>query len=151
MQSVNYRNAANELIVTATQLLGLARKIEGQSEAGTAHTPAPSMVALAEKIYNQRRLRNNLFDEPDLFGEPAWDILIDMYINTSKNKCVSVTSSCIASGAPMTTALRWLKTLEKRGYIFREGDDTDGRRSFIKLTYKGYDKINKYLYDISKL
>ena len=61
---------------------------------------------IAEGIYRTRAIRTELLDA-DLFGEPAWDILVDLFIHQSRGKRVSVTSSCIASRVPPTTALRF--------------------------------------------
>ena len=52
----------------------------------------------AEKIINEEH-----DDNDELFGEPAWDILLDLYIANVENKPVSVSSACIGSAAPPTT------------------------------------------------
>lgn len=56
------------------------------------------------KIIRARRARDDVFGK-DLFADPAWDILLDLAIARAENKQVSVTSLCIASGVPATTAL----------------------------------------------
>lgn len=43
----------------------------------------------------------------DLFGEPAWDMIVDLFIAAEENKTVSVSSLCIDASVPMTTVLRW--------------------------------------------
>ena len=40
----------------------------------------PSNAARARKIYEDRRSRPSIFGNEELFGEPAWDILLDLYI-----------------------------------------------------------------------
>jgi DNA-binding MarR family transcriptional regulator len=74
---------------------------------------------------------------PRLFSDPAWDILLDILANEGRLNRVAVSSACIASCVPATTALRWLSTLEDHGLIERQPDPADARRTFISLTRKG--------------
>lgn len=91
---------------------------------------------LALKAYRDRRRRTEVFGDDTLFGEPAWDILLDLFAAGERGKRVAVTSACIGSGVPSTTALRWLNVLEARGLVEREEDLSDARRSFVRLTGK---------------
>jgi hypothetical protein len=91
---------------------------------------------MALKAYRDRRRRAEVFGDETLFGEPAWDILLDLFVAGEKGKRVAVTSACIGSGVPSTTALRWLNVLELRGLVEREDDNADARRSFVRLTSK---------------
>lgn len=70
----------------------------------------------------------------DLFVEPAWDMLLDLFITRSEAKYTSVSALCLASCVPNSTALRWIGTLEKRGLIVRRADQCDKRRFFVHLT-----------------
>lgn len=81
----------------------------------------------------------------DLFFDPAWNMLLDLYVNERRGAVVSVSSLCIAARVPSTTALRWLTMLEKRGLIGRRADDYDRRRSFLFLTEEGRGKIEATL------
>jgi len=80
----------------------------------------------------------------DLFGEPAWDILLDLFIAAKEGKRISITSACIGAAAPSTTSLRWLNILEREQLIEREGDSNDLRRSYVRLTGAGYAKMIEY-------
>jgi DNA-binding MarR family transcriptional regulator len=91
-----------------------------------------------------REERDRIFGA-DLFFDPAWNILLDLYISERKGLMVSVSSMCIASKVPSTTALRWLTLIEKRGLIGRRPDDYDRRRSFLFLTDEGRKKIEATL------
>lgn len=97
---------------------------------------------IAEDVYRLRSIRAELLDA-DLFGEPAWDILIDLFIQQAKGKQVSVTSSCIASRVPATTSLRWISVLIERGYVQRSSDPADRRRAFVRLTPSGHEKLGQ--------
>ena len=78
-----------------------------------AHPPiaddAGSKARLGRAIYRARRDRDVMFDgHGRLFGEPAWDILLDLYIAYHEKSAVSVSSVCIAAAVPATTGLRHL-------------------------------------------
>jgi hypothetical protein len=109
-----------------------------------------SILEIAEKIYSSRRRRAEFFPEDELFGEPAWDILLDLFIAQCRGKAISVTSACIGSQAPNTTALRWLKALESRGFVITKPDLRDKRRQFVELTPEAYQRMSAYLQKVAK-
>jgi len=98
----------------------------------------------ARMIYRSRRMRPRIFSDDGLFGEPAWDILLDLFIAESGRKPLSVTSACIGAAVPTSTALRWIAILEERGFLSRENDPADARRVFLRLTGQGYAKMVTY-------
>lgn len=100
------------------------------------HTPTTdraTLPSIAAAIYCLRRRRERLF-ATGLFSEPAWDLLLDLFAAETTRKRVSITSACIASVAPTTTALRCIKQLESENLIYRERDPMDARRSYIRLS-----------------
>ncbi|MFX7938349.1 winged helix DNA-binding protein, partial [Acinetobacter baumannii] len=70
----------------------------------------------------------------DLFFDPCWDILLDLYIAHRKNRQISISSACMAANVPTSTALRWITTLERRGLVLSEKDAKDSRRRLVRLT-----------------
>jgi hypothetical protein len=80
-----------------------------------------------------RRLRDR-FLAPDLFADPAWDMLLDLTAAALEGRRVSVSSLCIAAAVPTTTALRWIKLMVDRGHFERSSDPADARRAFIRLS-----------------
>ncbi|PKP89931.1 MAG: transcriptional regulator [Alphaproteobacteria bacterium HGW-Alphaproteobacteria-14] len=100
---------------------------------------------LARKTYGLRRKRAAIFGNPELFGEPAWDILLDLFIAQAEDKPVSVSSACIGSAAPATTGLRWLGVLADEGLIVRENDAGDNRRVLVRLSHTGVKAMERFL------
>lgn len=98
----------------------------------------------AREEYEERRRRNGYFDE-GLFGEPTWDILLDLFSSQVIGRRISVSSACIASCVPQSTALRWLQVMIDRGLIERVPDPVDGRRAWLHLSEKTYLTIANYL------
>ncbi len=124
------------------QLLALARVIEPELEVEPQVLAWPprsdkdrqgGSVALARKFYQLRRRRDAYFDAM-LFAEPAWDMLLDLYIAESERRQVAVLTACIGAAAPQTTAIRWMRVLEMQGLIRRETDRNDARRIYVRLT-----------------
>ena len=101
---------------------------------------------LAERLINLRKLRNKHLD-PSFFGEPAWDILLDLYVSQHSARDVSISSACLGAGAPNTTGLRWLAKLEQDGLIERRDDQFDRRRAYVRLSTEGERRVVAYLYD----
>ncbi len=108
--------------------------------------PDPRLV---RKIIRQRQLRARFFDG-DLFADPAWDMLLDLTAARVEHTRVSVTSLCIASGVPPTTALRWIGQMTDAGLLQRVEDETDRRRAFITLTDKAIDAMARYFAELGK-
>lgn len=100
-------------------------------------------VALAEFIarMSKLRLRRNEIIGAPLFRDPAWDMLLELFVAHDRGEPVSVSSLCYASGVPPTTALRHLARLEEHGLIRREGDRKDNRRWFVYPTEKAVSGI----------
>lgn len=88
----------------------------------------------ARRTVRRRLLRRQLVGADELFGEPAWEILLDLFIHEGEARSVSTSSACIASGLPTTSALRLLRRLCEEGLISREADRDDGRRNYVRLS-----------------
>jgi hypothetical protein len=99
---------------------------------------------LARRIHAQRRRREQILGA-DLFGEPIWDMFLDLYACAVERRQVSISSLCIASGAPTTTALRSIAMLVEQGQLIRRRDENDGRRVLIELSPALYDKLDRLL------
>ena len=108
--------------------------------------PDPRLV---RTIIRRRQLRSQFFED-ELFADPAWDMLLDLTAARAEHRRVSVTSLCIASGVPTTTALRWIKVLEQAELVTRVEDDTDRRRVFITLTERGAETMARYFEEVNR-
>ncbi|MFL0357271.1 MarR family transcriptional regulator [Erythrobacter sp. GH1-10] len=111
---------------------------------GTAALPDPRMV---RRMIRARQARAKFFDA-ELFADPAWDMLLDLTAAHAEHKRVSVTSLCIASGVPATTALRWIKQLVASGVFERIADASDGRRAFIALSERSLHAMARYFAEV---
>jgi DNA-binding MarR family transcriptional regulator len=98
---------------------------------------------VVRQIIVNRQSRARFFD-PELFSDPAWDMLLDLTAAHGEGAQVSVTSLCIAAGVPATTALRWINQMVESGLFQRVADPSDGRRAFIALSDKAIAAMGSY-------
>ena len=108
-------------------------------------TPAGSRLGiLARRLHRERRLRDDFLSE-GLFGEPAWDILLDLFACEAEGRTVRVNSACIGAAVPASTALRYLSELERRGLIERSRDEVDRRGQYVQLTKEAHQHMVRLL------
>ena len=150
-------NATKELHAIAAALGIEARLLQTEIPSDLNETPPflgreadgePLWGMLASQCYRERRVRDRIFDDATLFGEPAWDILLDLMSAEMTETRLSVSSACIGANVPPTTALRWLAILEERGLVTRENDASDRRRAFVRITPEGVRKMKSYFTEI---
>jgi len=150
---------ARRLLAIAAELQSLALALNpgSEDEAECCVSPVPTqafsepaspdadLAELARIAYRDRRRREEIFKIEGLFSEPAWDILLDLFVAANERRSISVMSACIASTVPATTALRWITALEQQGILERKGDPKDARRTFVRLSPQGFQLMSDYL------
>lgn len=99
---------------------------------------------IAKKTLARHQQRNRRLGD-ELFSDPAWEMLLELYIARVNDQNFSVGSVCIASAVPLTSALRWCKQLQQRELVRRERDPRDGRRVFLKLTDSAFAELTEIL------
>ncbi len=95
-----------------------------------------ALVQVAKRLYEVRQKRDAMLGEA-LFSEPAWDMLLDLFISDHEGRRLSVSAVCIGARSPSATALRYLAMLQDADLIVRTRDTSDGRRSHVGLTPLG--------------
>jgi hypothetical protein len=105
----------------------------------------PTAQAIRELI-KLRRMREQHFPA-DLFADPGWDILLDLFAAKLEGKSVSVSSLCIAAAVPPTTGLRWITTMTEHGALVRRQDPNDARRVFIELSADSEERLRAFFSD----
>lgn len=118
---------------------------------GMAASSKAELLQAIRRAIRERAARKNFIPSEFVTGEPSWDILLDLAGYTLEGKRVSISSACIASGVPHTTALRWISIMEKANLIEREVDERDSRRTFLNLTELAFDAITNYFRHIGAI
>lgn len=98
-------------------------------------------------LIKARRARGRYLT-PELFADPAWDILLDLLRAEIEHERISVSSACIAAAVPATTGLRWLNALEQRGLVVRHRDLHDARRSYVTLSSGTSLALRRYFVEV---
>lgn len=111
-------------------------------EIGTPVIPE-HYVIFARRIKAARAARTNFFHS-DLFAEPAWDMMLALYIAEGESRRLKVSDVCNESGVPNTTALRWLDRLFDLHMARKRRCMRDGRIYFIEMHPDTTRKLNAY-------
>ena len=119
------------------------RKLIEDAERAAAMHDA-DLTEFARQILAGRRQRDVYFD-PMLFSNPAWDILLNLYIADGEGRRVSVIESCAASTVPQGVALRWLGYLKQEDMVVETPDPAHPRHTMIRLTDQTRMAISAYL------
>lgn len=90
-----------------------------------------------------RRARTNFLPD-DFFGEPAWQMMLELYVSHYREEQSTVTNLCIVSDEPQTTALRWIEILVSQGFVSRSNSKYDKRLKLLSLTAKAIDRLDRY-------
>jgi hypothetical protein len=101
-------------------------------------------------LIRARRMRDQYF-RGEIFADPAFDMLLDLYAAQLEGHRVAVSSLCIAAAVPATTALRWIKQLTDRGLFVRQADPQDGRRIYIELSEAAAKAMGNYLGAVQRI
>lgn len=96
---------------------------------------------IARKASADRSRRAEIVGTTELFGEPAWDILLQLFIAACEGRRLSIAAACSGAGVPESTALRWIAILESRDVVVREGDPRD---PVIRLNASTYGSLADY-------
>lgn len=107
-------------------------------------------LRIAVALYTLRRKRDKVSENENLFGEPGWDILLDLFIARCRRTEIQVSSVCLDAGVPSTTILRWIARLEREGLIYRIADSSDARRRYVRLTDDGHAMMRRILAELSR-
>lgn len=81
----------------------------------------------------------------ELFADPAWNIMLDLFVRGVDGETTTVSSACIGADVPSTTALRHLTVLLKHGLIERHACTRDQRVMYVQLTGEGHARMLKLL------
>ena len=102
------------------------------------------MVRAARTAYKARREREKTFGA-NLFADPAWDLLLYLFLALDDSRGVTVTEACYAAAVPISRALRCVGHLVDRKLILRVANPKDRRAAHLYLTNAGSEKMTAFL------
>ncbi|MGV1681714.1 winged helix DNA-binding protein [Sphingopyxis sp. NJF-3] len=104
------------------------------------------LAAIAQSEFHNRRRRDSLI-RYDLFAEPAWDMLLDLYIQHHRGQPVTIDRLCTAAATASTTALRWLGLLIEKELVIRSSTAEEDGIVRVALSERGIGEMERYLRD----
>jgi len=99
-----------------------------------------SLRAVAERLYSDRRKRDEHFP-PGLFGEPAWDLLLALYVAFEDGRELSIAEACKAARTDAEAGLNVIRKLESESLAARSGPDG----GTVRLTERAVERLSGYL------
>lgn len=81
----------------------------------------------------------------NLFGEPAWHMLLFLVQAFKSGDCVTADQVCRSSGEFQSTARRWLAVLTNQGLVENCNDAQSDELTSIRLTELGEIRVTKIL------
>ena len=98
----------------------------------------------AKATLRRRILRRQLLGSSELFGEPAWDMMLDLFVHEGEGRRMSMSSLCVSAAIPESSAMRLAQRLCDAGLLLRLSDPADGRRSFMKIAPNTAHRLRAY-------
>jgi len=96
------------------------------ADAASDSESSTSTADTVRGIIKARNWRASMLGD-GLFADHAWDMLLELYAAADEGRPLTASSLCKASGAPVTTGLRYVAHLESRRLIQRvPGHRDDG-------------------------
>ena len=71
-------------------------------------------------------------------------MLLDLFVAHGRGQPITVSSAAIASGASLTTALRWIEELVQLKLVARVPHPNDRRSTIVQLTAEGLAAMNRW-------
>jgi DNA-binding MarR family transcriptional regulator len=102
-----------------------------------------TLRAVAERLIAERRKREEYFPT-GLFGEPAWDLLLALYVAHDEGRPVALAEAYRAAKVAPRDGPALVERLIAYGLVARSPGSDDA----IQLTEHGWDRLNDYLADL---
>lgn len=116
------------------------------SEHNQRNVFSAELAGIVAGLIRSRQKRGAIFSR-GLFSDPAWDILLVLFLAELRQHRIVLTQVARATSTPMSTTLRWTETLQQKGWVQRRPDPTDRRRFFVELSTHGSAAMREWLDD----
>lgn len=124
---------------------GAARRaMETIDALGRLDRPADP-ASVARRFYAERRRRDRRLP-PELLGEPAWDLLLALFIARHDDREIDLTQAGAAAGISAAALRRLLARMESVDLILRRR--SQGQRTFVGLTESGFLRMSALLAEL---
>ncbi len=138
--SPRFRKLAHEIEALST-VLGLNREPSSQTDNLTLTAKELGEMIKGHIASRQRRAK---FFPADIFADPAWDVLLELFLADIEQRRLTISCACMAACVPPTTALRWISSMTATGLLERLPDPHDGRRHYLHLSAAASQSMRSY-------
>ncbi|MFN4356971.1 winged helix DNA-binding protein [Sphingopyxis alaskensis] len=104
--------------------------------------PHPALLDQLSFSIEVRRIRRSHFGA-DMSG-PVWDMMLDLMLARAKGRVLGASDLATGAGVPLSSGLRMIAALESHGLVEREIDERDRRRTLVRLTGAGAERMASY-------
>lgn len=101
------------------------------------------ILRVARRTWQAQRERELILG-PSVVADPAWDILLDLFIARMEEREVTVRSACSATAVSEATVVRWVAQLVQAKLVLRVADTADPRNVRLALTEEGLNRMCDY-------
>lgn len=108
------------------------------------------MLHTAKQILERRRLRQTEFSAA-LFGESAWEMLLELYVEESSGASTTTTQLQAGPSSRSSTSARWLQKLEQEDLVSRRWHPVNHGTEFVELTNGAREALERYLLAVAAL
>ena len=114
---------------------------------------APSSAGLLDQLslsIQIRRIRRSHFGTAEISG-PVWDMMLDLMLAGANGRVLSASDLATGAGVPLSSGLRMIASLEQRGLVHRSIDERDRRRTIVRLSENGTERMASYFEKIGDI
>lgn len=146
-------STAQALQIVTEMLTGLAVSVDRpfRTLQPSERLPLEEIVAnrfhlgrTAKVLINARKHRKT-FAFSFMLSDPAWDILLELFLNWSEGKPMRFKDVTLSTGLSAGTAQRYLQTMAENDLLTRTRHATDARVTFFDITKKGLIEVGTYM------
>ncbi|MBJ7501077.1 MAG: winged helix DNA-binding protein [Sphingopyxis sp.] len=97
-----------------------------------------------------RRIRRSHFGSAEMSG-PVWDMMLDLMLAAANGRALGASDLATGAGVPLSSGLRMIAALEGLGFVHRSIDERDRRRTIVRLTDGGAERMASYFEKIGRI
>ena len=90
-----------------------------------------------------RRIRRSHVGSAEMSG-PIWDMMLDLMLAGAHGRVLSASDLATGAGVPLSSGLRMISALERLELVNRSIDERDRRRTIVRLTDVGTERMASY-------
>jgi len=103
----------------------------------------PRLIDQLSLSIQLRRMRKSHFGTAQMSGA-VWDMMLDLMLANANGRTLSASDLATGAGVPLSSGLRMIAAIEGAGLARRTIDERDRRRTIVRLTEAGAEKMASY-------